>query len=64
MVLISHAITTGGFGDEFFLNGTALGTIAVYGFFGISGFLIASSAVRNRPGRYLWQRFLRNFPGP
>jgi peptidoglycan/LPS O-acetylase OafA/YrhL len=38
-------------------------TMAVYGFFGISGFLIAGSALRNKTGRYLWQRFLRIFPG-
>jgi peptidoglycan/LPS O-acetylase OafA/YrhL len=44
------------------VNGTPLGTIAVYGFFGISGYLIAGSASRNSVGRYLWQRFLRIFP--
>ena len=43
-------------------NNTSLGTIAVYGFFGISGYLIAGSASRNSAGRYLWQRFLRIFP--
>ena len=44
------------------VNNTSLGTIAVYGFFGISGYLIAGSASRNSVGRYLWQRFLRIFP--
>ena len=44
------------------VNQTSLGTIAVYGFFGISGYLIAGSASRNSVGRYLWQRFLRIFP--
>jgi len=44
------------------VNGTELATIAVYGFFGISGYLIAGSATRNSVGRYLWQRFLRIFP--
>ena len=29
----------------------------------MSGFLIAGSALRNGFGRYLWQRFLRIFPG-
>jgi peptidoglycan/LPS O-acetylase OafA/YrhL len=38
------------------------GTIAVYGFFGISGFLIARSADRRSVGRYAWQRVLRIFP--
>ena len=44
------------------INGTDVAQIAVYGFFGISGYLIAGSAVRNDAGRYLWQRFLRIFP--
>ena len=44
-------------------NLAKLGGSGVAIFFGISGFLIAGSAVRNRPGRYLWQRVLRIFPG-
>ena len=64
LVLISHAVPLGNFGDRWMVfNGTPVGTVAVFGFFGISGFLIAGSAVRNRAGRYLWQRFLRIFPG-
>ncbi len=46
----------------FVWNDTGPGDIAVYGFFGISGFLIARSATHNGFGRYLWQRFLRIFP--
>jgi peptidoglycan/LPS O-acetylase OafA/YrhL len=61
-VVFSHALTIGGFGSETVLGKTTLGTMAVYGFFGISGFLIAGSASRNHVGRYLWQRFLRIFP--
>jgi peptidoglycan/LPS O-acetylase OafA/YrhL len=61
-VIFSHAITIGGFGSEDVLGKTTLGTVAVYGFFGLSGFLIAGSASRNHVGRYLWQRFLRIFP--
>jgi peptidoglycan/LPS O-acetylase OafA/YrhL len=61
-VIFSHAITLGGFGREDILGKTTLGTMAVYGFFGISGYLIAGSASRNQLGRYLWQRFLRIFP--
>jgi peptidoglycan/LPS O-acetylase OafA/YrhL len=63
MVLFSHAYEVGLFGVNDTLNFTTAGTIAVYGFFGLSGYLIAGSALRNRPGRYLWQRFLRIFPG-
>jgi peptidoglycan/LPS O-acetylase OafA/YrhL len=62
-VVFSHAITIGSFGSEVILGKTTLGTMAVYGFFGLSGYLIAGSASRNHIGRYLWQRFLRIFPG-
>lgn len=62
MVLVSHAWGIGYFGNEGVLHGTTFGTVAVYGFFGISGFLIAASAEHNRAGRYLWQRFLRIIP--
>jgi peptidoglycan/LPS O-acetylase OafA/YrhL len=61
-VVFSHSITLGLFGSEWILGKTTLGTVAVYGFFGISGYLIAGSAARNNTGRYLWQRFLRIFP--
>jgi peptidoglycan/LPS O-acetylase OafA/YrhL len=61
-VVFSHAITIGAFGSETVLGKTTFGTMAVYGFFGLSGFLIAGSATRNHVGRYLWQRFLRIFP--
>jgi len=62
-VVIDHAYGLGGYGSLPEFHGTSIGTLAVYGFFGISGFLIAGSAERNSPGRYLWQRFLRIFPG-
>jgi peptidoglycan/LPS O-acetylase OafA/YrhL len=71
MVVVSHTVTIGVYNRSVFgrlpafatYNQTTLGTIAVFGFFGISGFLIAGSASRNNVGRYLWQRFLRIFPG-
>lgn len=61
-VVFSHSIILGGFGSETILGKTTLGTVAVYGFFGISGYLIAGSASRHRFGHYLWLRFLRIFP--
>ena len=61
-VIFSHSIALGGYGSESIFGKTTLGTLAVYGFFGISGYLIAGSAARNNVGRYLWQRFLRIFP--
>lgn len=62
MVLFDHAIVLGGFGSNAILGKTNMGTVAVYGFFGISGYLIAASATRNSVGRYLWQRALRILP--
>ncbi len=61
-VVVSHSTAFGLWKYPLAVNNTTLGAISVYGFFGISGYLIASSALRNRPGRYLWQRFLRIFP--
>ena len=65
LVLLSHAIAIGGFGSIVHrtkLTWAVSGTVAVYGFFGISGFLIARSASSHGFWRYLWQRFLRIFP--
>jgi peptidoglycan/LPS O-acetylase OafA/YrhL len=62
-VVYSHACELAWLGfRDVVVDYTSLGTIAVYGFFGISGYLIAGSAARNSVGRYLWQRFLRIFP--
>jgi peptidoglycan/LPS O-acetylase OafA/YrhL len=62
-VVYSHASDLGWGGlRDVVVNGNSLGTLALYGFFGISGYLIAGSAMRNGVGRYLWQRFLRIFP--
>lgn len=60
-VLLGHAYELGLRSDDI-LGRITMGTVAVYGFFGISGYLITASATRNRVGRYLWQRFLRIFP--
>lgn len=63
MVIASHALPLGQFGLESFQDRITMGTIGVFGFFGISGYLVAQSADRNSVGRYLWQRCLRIFPG-
>jgi peptidoglycan/LPS O-acetylase OafA/YrhL len=63
-VIFSHTIALGGYrnaGNHYVRIGS-LGSVAVYGFFGISGYLIAGSAARTGTARYLWQRFLRIFP--
>lgn len=62
MVLLAHAADIAGF-SRIEVASTELGTIALYGFFGISGFLITKSAMTSSAGRYLWHRFLRIFPG-
>ena len=61
-VIFSHALDLGLYGNDWILDRTTIGTVAVYGFFAISGFLIAGSAERNTTGRYLWQRCLRILP--
>jgi len=70
LVIVSHSITLGGFGNQQFLGNQTLGSLAVDGFFGISGYLICASAVRHTGqhgrliglGRYLWDRILRIYP--
>ncbi|MHB8219929.1 MAG: acyltransferase family protein [Acidimicrobiales bacterium] len=62
MVVVSHSITIGGFGSERIIGQASLGDIAVNGFFGISGFLIAESAAKHGVFRYLWMRSLRILP--
>jgi len=63
-VIFAHASTLSLVGSEnvWGLGKTTFGALAVYGFFGISGFLIARSAVQNGALDYLWKRFLRIFP--
>ncbi len=61
-MVLSHSVALGKYGSEEFGGWSTGGTLAVYGFFGISGFLIAASAERYGIGRYLWHRFLRIFP--
>lgn len=62
VVLVSHAWSLGGFGDSPTVGHTPLATLAVYGFFGLSGYLIAGSKLRSTAGRYLWHRLLRIMP--
>jgi peptidoglycan/LPS O-acetylase OafA/YrhL len=70
LVIVSHSITLGGFGNERILGNQSLGDLAVDGFFGISGYLICGSALRHvkKHGRfrglvhYFWDRVLRNMP--
>ncbi len=70
LVIVSHSIPLGGFGNEVIVGNQSFGGLAVDGFFGISGFLICGSALRHieRHGRfqglvrYFWDRVLRIMP--
>ncbi len=65
-VVASHAKPLGfgasDLGHHLFGRQTNVGTMAVYGFFVLSGLLITRSARRASLGRYLWHRGLRIFP--
>ncbi len=63
LVVVSHALVLGRHRSEVLLGYGTLSGIAVDVFFAISGYLIAASAAHDHVGRYLWQRFLRIFPG-
>jgi peptidoglycan/LPS O-acetylase OafA/YrhL len=62
IVLFDHAQALGSFGSDSIFGKTTPGQLAVYGFFGISGYLIAASATRHGFVRFLWQRVLRILP--
>lgn len=62
-VLTSHSWPLSGAGDDPAVAGQSLGTVAVAGFFAISGYLIAESRDRLSIARFAWHRFLRIFPG-
>lgn len=68
IVIFAHSFPIGGFGNdpggEFFQHQMLLGHMAVLGFFGLSGFLVAASCERSQsPVSFLRKRFLRIFPG-
>ncbi|SEP70332.1 acyltransferase [Arthrobacter sp. OV608] len=63
-VILSHSWWLGGYGPEPQPGGVKLGSWAVLGFFGISGFLITRSRTGAiTAGSYWRARFLRIFPG-
>lgn len=63
LVIVSHSWPLGGFGVEPSLGGANLGTWAVFGFFGISGFLIMRSRLSNTASDFYRSRILRLVPG-
>jgi peptidoglycan/LPS O-acetylase OafA/YrhL len=62
-VVIGHAANLGGYKWQIYIGHTPIADVAVDGFFAISGYLIAGSAMRSNTIRFLWQRVLRIFPG-
>lgn len=66
LVLVTHAYHLGGFGPEpmwaWTANQISFGTVAVGGFFVISGFLITASGRANDVVQFMWKRILRIFP--
>ncbi|MFI9105575.1 acyltransferase family protein [Streptomyces fildesensis] len=66
-VLVSHSLILG-FGYKeplarFSQGQTTLGTVAVFGFFVLSGILVTRSGSRLTIGRFIWHRALRLLPG-
>ena len=59
MVIVSHSWWLGGYGPEPQPGGVKLGTWAVIGFFGISGYLITQSRVQ---ARTTWSYARARFP--
>lgn len=66
LVIFDHGFPLGGFGHDPFIDFTngqvTLGTLAVVGFFAISGYLIAKSGTSGDVVQFMWRRTLRIFP--
>ncbi len=66
LVIFDHAFPLGGFGVDPVMAATqgqaSLGTLAVGGFFAISGYLIAKSGMSGDVVQFMWRRTLRIFP--
>ncbi|MCU1441446.1 MAG: Acyltransferase family protein [Rhodoglobus sp.] len=66
LVIFDHAFPLGGYGHDPVFDLTrgqaSLGSIAVGGFFAISGYLIAKSGMSADVVQFMWRRTLRIFP--
>lgn len=63
LVIVSHSFPIGGFGADPVVGDLGLGSVAVGGFFAVSGYLITQSRYRSSLASYAWKRVLRIFPG-
>lgn len=66
VVIIDHAFPLGGYGRDPFWAAThgqaSLGSLAVGGFFAVSGYLIAKSGMNGDVVQFMWRRGLRILP--
>ena len=66
LVIVDHAFPLGGWGHDPLLDLTrgqaSFGSLAVGGFFAISGYLIAKSGMSSDVVQFMWRRVLRIFP--
>ncbi len=66
LVIVDHAFPLGGFGKDPFWGMTrgqaSLGSLAVAGFFAVSGYLIAKSGMSGDVIQFMWRRTIRIFP--
>ncbi|BDU11253.1 O-antigen acetylase [Aurantimicrobium sp. INA4] len=66
LVIVDHAFPLGGFGKDPFWALTrgqaSLGSLAVAGFFAVSGYLIAKSGMSGDVVQFMWRRTIRIFP--
>ncbi|WP_299953619.1 acyltransferase [uncultured Modestobacter sp.] len=63
VVIVAHAWPIGGFGETPHVGDVSLGTLAVAGFFAVSGWLITASRLTSELPGFAWRRFLRIYPG-
>jgi peptidoglycan/LPS O-acetylase OafA/YrhL len=65
MVLASHSFSLTGFNEPLVVETgqVSLGLVAVYGFFGLSGYLLTRSREHTPSLPFLWNRALRILPG-
>jgi len=63
LVIVSHVWPLGGFGEDPGVGGVTLGSVAVAGFFALSGWLITASRLTSTLPSYLWRRAVRIYPG-
>lgn len=63
LVIVSHSWPIGRFGPDPEIGSLPLGSFAVAGFFGLSGWLITRSRLTKPALSYSWHRFCRIYPG-